>query len=343
MSQTNTASKEKKIGILPVPTFGYAPETKFYAGVVSLFTLKHWSDSVTRVSTAKIEASYTQNKQFTSELSFNLFSRKEKFNTEGAVSWRHFPEFWWGMGNTSLNSALTLYDAKRFEIDMRVSRKYRRYCFVGLRYKMMWIYGIDNATITDNGLLNAVGTEGGIYNGIGPTLNIDNRKNILNPRQGYFLRVSALAFPQTATSASRFLKIETELRKYISLRKNKDVLAFHFYSQLNPGSPPFRLTGLLGSDRDMRGYYQGRFRDQYYFSIQSEYRLHLVWRLGLAAFVGAGDVGGQFSQNSFDSIKPSYGLGLRFLTIKEDDVNLRVDVAFGRQTQGIYIAFGEAF
>ncbi len=39
------AAKVKKIKILPVPVFGYSPETRTYVGAVMLFTLDLYGDA----------------------------------------------------------------------------------------------------------------------------------------------------------------------------------------------------------------------------------------------------------------------------------------------------------
>ena len=51
--------KVKKVKILPVPAFGYEPETKTHIVAVCLFTLDFYQDSTTRKSNAKLEFNYT--------------------------------------------------------------------------------------------------------------------------------------------------------------------------------------------------------------------------------------------------------------------------------------------
>jgi outer membrane translocation and assembly module TamA len=93
----------------------------------------------------------------------------------------------------------------------------------------------------------------------------------------------------------------------------------------------------------MRGYYAGRFRDKNLLVFQAEYRLPLVWRLGLVGFAGLGNVAGKFSQLNLDSLKPSYGVGLRFLFDKKEKIRIRMDIGFGKGTSGFYFSIFEAF
>jgi hypothetical protein len=46
---------------------------------------------------------------------------------------------------------------------------------------------------------------------------------------------------------------------------------------------------------------------------------------------------------SLKRFKPTYGIGLRYLFSKEEKINLRVDLGFGQDTNGIYFGIEEAF
>jgi outer membrane protein assembly factor BamA len=333
----------RKLGVLPVPTFGYTPETRWYVGAVALFTLRHWADSLTRTSTAKAELSFTQNKQFVAEAGCNLFTRGERYNVEGVLGWRQFPEYWWGLGNAAPEAAKELYDATRTEADIRATRQVAPHLFLGLRYRLQFVSRLQGDAGSLIETLPFTGNAGGLSSGIGPSVSYDSRRNVLNPRRGSYLHFSALAFQRWTGSEFNFLRAELDARHYFPLRKGRDVLALQAYGIWSPGAPPFRLMGLLGSDRELRGYYQGRYRDRHYAAVQAEYRLHIAWRLGATAFAGVGDVFGPDSQNSLSALKPNAGGGIRFMMDKKDQVNLRLDFAVGRQSTGFYIAFGEAF
>jgi len=44
------------------------------------------------------------------------------------------------------------------------------------------------------------------------------------------------------------------------------------------------------------------------------------------------------------TIRPNYGIGLRFLMDKKDNINLRLDYVIGSQNNsGFYVSFGESF
>jgi hypothetical protein len=89
----------------------------------------------------------------------------------------------------------------------------------------------------------------------------------------------------------------------------------------------------------------GKYFDRYMVTTQLEYRLSLPMRFGVAAFGGVGEAipGGDqllFRNNSF---LPAGGGGLRFLLSKEYHVNLRADIARGRDGHTFSMGIGEAF
>jgi len=58
---------------------------------------------------------------------------------------------------------------------------------------------------------------------------------------------------------------------------------------------------------------------------------------------GIGDVSGNVSSFLLKGAKPSYGIGIRFALDPEQMVNVRADIARGRDTKGMYFNAKEAF
>ena len=93
----------------------------------------------------------------------------------------------------------------------------------------------------------------------------------------------------------------------------------------------------------MRGYFEGRYRDKTFTTFQAEFRDEIYWRIGFTIFAGIGDVGNTLNSYKFSQFKYSYGFGLRYMFDKDERINIRFDVAFGKNTSGIYFAIKEAF
>ncbi len=74
-----------KVKVLPVPAFGYSPETKSYIGAVCLINLNFYQDCFTRSSNAKIEFNYSWYKQVILETDWNYFYKHENWFTQWLV------------------------------------------------------------------------------------------------------------------------------------------------------------------------------------------------------------------------------------------------------------------
>ena len=134
-----------------------------------------------------------------------------------------------------------------------------------------------------------------------------------------------------------------DARKYFPLAENEEHnISVRFYQSSVLGEAPFYDLSLLGGDKLVRGYLAGRFRDKHLTTWQTEYRVPLIWRFGLAAFGGISIV--YPGLNEIEDLKPNAGMGIRFLVDKQEKTKLRFDYALGKKgDNGFYISFGESF
>jgi hypothetical protein len=66
-------------------------------------------------------------------------------------------------------------------------------------------------------------------------------------------------------------------------------------------------------------------------------------RLGITTFAALGDLAGGFSQLKLFSSKFTYGFGLRFVFYEKERLNVRMDLGFGKDTDGVYFSSEEEF
>jgi hypothetical protein len=100
---------------------------------------------------------------------------------------------------------------------------------------------------------------------------------------------------------------------------------------------------LFGSNSNLRGYASGEYRDYANWAVQGEWRQHLFGKFGVVAFAGVGGTAENVRSLPSTKLLPSVGAGIRFLLAKENGVNLRLDFAHGRHSNGAYLSIGEAF
>ena len=153
-----------------------------------------------------------------------------------------------------------------------------------------------------------------------------------------------------------YTRFDLDFRKYFTTF-GKHVLALQLTLADTWGEPPFENLALLGGKTIMRGHYEGRFRDNTLYAMQAEYRLPLVrsqWidnrdkvpfreRWGIVGFFGLGDVAHSFADIDLNKVKTSFGVGIRYLVLPKERINVRVDFGFGSQIPGIYFNIREAF
>ena len=329
--------KKKRVKALPVPAFGYAPETKTYVGAVCLFNFDFYQDSLTRTSNAKAEFNYTWNKQVIAELGWNYFFKEEKWFTYGTLHYSKYPDTYFGIGSFRDTSERTLFESDRIKVELELLKKIKKKWFAGidLRHFNYFDFSVPQDTIVYEELKDESRT------GLGWVLENDNRNNLLTPTKG-----SLLMFSNNYNFGStNYSQLAIDGRKYFSFgKKIKQTVSTRFFTKHIIGSAPFYDLALIGGDKFARGYFYGRFRDNNFATLQAEYRATLFWRIGLSAFGGASLVYNNFNDFNSNTFKPNAGIGFRFLVDKEQGTNLRFDYAVGAGGEsGFYVSFGESF
>ena len=331
----DTLSRHRRIAVLPVPAFGYSPETKTYFGAVCLFNFNFYNDTLTRSSNAKIEFNYSWNKQLILESEWNYFFKAEKWFMQGLMHFSKYPDRYYGIGANTNDSSELLFQSQRIKLHGSLLKQIAPKLFIGLGLKYQ---NYSNLSYFDNlnsfSELKAQQTVGIRFIALQ-----DKRNNLLTPTKGNYLELSTAINKSETVYSHVFL----DARKYFSFSKSfQPVIAFRLYHLSTLGNAPFYDGAIFGGDRQIRGYFYGRFRDQHSSILQAEYRMKIVWRFGLAVFGGAGLI--YNSSISLENFKPNTGIGLRFLVDKKENTFLRFDYAIGKQNQnGFYVSFGEAF
>jgi len=171
----------------------------------------------------------------------------------------------------------------------------------------------------------------------------DTTPNRFYPTSGMFLNFTLDLFSQDLGSKYSFQAYRLTFNKYGSLSK-KQVLAYNLFVCGTGGKPPFYGNCIYGTNNELRGYTAGRYLDRYMFATQLEYRLTLPKRFGVVGFAGIGEVlPGESQLLRINEVLPGGGVGARFQLSKPYHVNLRADVARGKDTWTWSMGVGEAF
>jgi outer membrane protein assembly factor BamA len=327
--------KTKKVKILPVPAFGYSPETRTYLGAVTLFTFNFYGVANTRISNAKFEFNYTWNKQIILEYEWNYFFKDEKWFSKGKIHYSQYPDYYYGIGSNAPDANKLVYDSNRFLFEAFALKKIGRKLFAGLNVK----YTNYSKVEYDNSLMICPELTSGSTLGIGYSVLKDTRNSLLAPTKGAYIYLNtAYNFAK-----NNYWELTLDLR-YYKTWKDKFTVASRFINDFNFGRPPFYDYAVLGGDKFVRGYYYGRYRDNNLSSWQGEFRFPVIWKFGLAVFGGVANIYSGANHFKPGNLKHNLGLGIRFLVDKKDKTNLRLDYAVGRNgNSGFYVSFGESF
>jgi len=195
----------KNVKILPVPAFGYSPETKTYLGAVTLFTLDLYKDSMTRTSNAKLEFNYTWNRQMILSSDWNYFFKEERWFSKGSLSFSHYPDFYYGIGsNTPLSNEL-LFNSNRWVFEINLLKNLGKDLFLGPNLKYISYSKISYTGISTYPELADQSTFGA-----GVTFLKDSRDNLLTPSKGfYFNLITGCNF-----SKSNYTEASLDVRVY---------------------------------------------------------------------------------------------------------------------------------
>ncbi|WP_273273338.1 BamA/TamA family outer membrane protein [Maribacter polysiphoniae] len=347
-AQVSTDSTVYKTKITPLPNIGYSPDTRLVLGAFMLAQFKpKKSDLETRPSNLMASAAFTFEKQTSIETYYNIVFPKEKWLWNGAVYFQRWPIRYWGVGpNTKDDDEITI-DYRNIAFEQSLYRNINNGFYIGPKVHFRSMYDINLKNVDDGKPLDISdipGGEGGTNIGIGFGGTWDKRNSILTPTENHFVEFSALFYAKNWLSDFSFQTYTLDVRKYFDFDTHgKRVLAFQFFSKLNIGEVPFQDMSLLGGNKIMRGYMEGRFRDKVGLQIQTEYRQFIKGRFGMVLFAATGNIAPKLGDITFSQAKWTLGTGLRYNINKADSTFIRVDFGFGKDTSGFYLTLGEAF
>ncbi len=329
-----------KISFLPAPSLSFKPETNWSFGLSFIGTYSPDSEKIANLSTAQFDIIYTLNKQVIVDLDHHIFLNNSEWLWSGSNSFYNYPELYFSQITDGLSE---LIESRKLEFNNKISKKIRADWYAGIVHRLQILGSV---SFPEEGLIaheQPIGFQGGIAHGFGIGASLDKRINSINPANGgVYFNLNTGIYSSFIGSDFDFMRIEVDYRKYLKIGK-AHTLAIQGVGIFNQGDPPFKLTGKLGGGQIMRGYYWGRYRNRQMYAVQAELRLEVYKRIGMVTFASLGNTNDKLSQLWNKRALASYGLGIRFMLDKKSRANLRLDYAFSKNSQGIYIGYGEAF
>lgn len=323
-----------------LPNVFTTPETGFAGGLAGAYY--PGGGTAARPSNILASVIFTQKSQVTAGLYPELYLRDGSLWFKGEVRGARYPDVFYGIGNGAPESAKEDFTSRYLDISALTRLEVKDQVWVGLDLRFR---GEDVTEVEAGGRLATAGVPGAggaTVFGAGPVLTLDTRDRVLQPRRGSFAEARWTAFHAASGLEGGFGIGTVDLRQFLPLGSGS-VLAFQAKGQLTSGTAPFTLLPKIGGSQLLRGYREGRFRDDVLAALQAELRFPLVWRFGGAVFGGVGEVASAVDAfpDPGDWARAAGG-GLRF-RLNDTGATLRLDWAVGREGSGVYVGFGEAF
>jgi len=318
------------VNFAAIPMVNYDPAFEWnFAGLVNVFFNVTPGDTLSPLSMAGAMVGYTTNKTWYWAIYARLYLDNDNYRTtiaygDASVNFQFYQEL-----NSSFVSFNSVYDAFLFEGSRRV---YNRW-YLGLRYvnlKTQTSYDLEGAEATYTNM-----------NNMGVIVAHDTRDFIYNPNSGDLMNLRTGFYRDWLGSDYKFENYEFDFTKFFSIDTSR-VMVARFAAKIAAGDVPFEGQHVVQRD-DIRGYTDGKHRANQVYALQGEYRWNIYKKWGMVAFGGIATAVNSPKEISFKGLLPAVGVGIRYMAVPSEKINIGIDVAFGKEDWGLYFRIAEAF
>ncbi|MGO2334411.1 BamA/TamA family outer membrane protein [Providencia sp.] len=334
-------SKTVDWGILPGPF--YTPEMGLGVGtaIVGLYRIDK-EDKITQPSSIGLSGFASSTGAFGINFTNYNFIDNDQWRLFISGTLNNVPTYYWGKGYAAgkNDNNKEKYHSQEFKITPRALYKLTDATYFGLG----WHFSSMNASDPDAGarkyFSQTIGGRSVVNSGMSTYFSYDSRDFLPNAHQGQAFEVIYTYFAPSFGSDTRFQTTQLQYAYYHEIT-GKTVFAIDNYARFTTGNVPWDQLSLLGNGNRMRGYYEGRYRDNNIFTSQIELRHKLDWRHGVVGWLGTGTMSDSPSSLGEGHWLPTVGVGYRFEF--KPRMNVRLDFGIGRNSTGVYFQVGEAF
>ncbi|QFU23618.1 outer membrane protein assembly factor [Shewanella eurypsychrophilus] len=175
-------------------------------------------------------------------------------------------------------------------------------------------------------------------NGVGALIQYDTRDNQTNAYSGQRFEFDAMFNDELLGSSNTYQSYLARYRYYYHLFEPL-VLAFEARGCAKYGNAPLWDYCTVG----LRGFSATKYLNKASSSGQIEARWKVFGDFGLVGFAGGGFDSHEISELWDNDMIRSYGMGIRYMVLDSQRINLRLDYARSGDNDAIYVSVAEAF
>lgn len=346
------AEKEKQGDMIITPVIGpgYTPELGFSIAGGALISFKtKKSDPGLQRSSVPITVGFSSTGAFFVSSKVTTFWLSDKLRVNADFWFKNMPDNYFGVGydkisGTPKSDTTTLFDRKWFQLNPQVYWEFKPNYFIGGAVDINYTKGSNpSAGVAEDPYYSAYNDKP-FNTGLGAQVMIDSRDIPVNAWKGWYVMAQAMIYGHYLGGQNNYQVYNVDARHYIQLFKPGQTLAMQIRGRVSDGHVPYGEMSQLGTPFDLRGYLWGEYRDNNMLFGIVEYR-HSFYkkngersRHGLIGWVGTGSIASDWG---FDHWLPNGGIGYRFEV--QPRMAIRLDFGLGKDTQGFYFNFNEAF
>ena len=345
------AFREGKPWISPLVAPAYTADAGFLVsgGMIYSFRVNR-NDTISQRSSLPASIFYSSKGNFGIRTYLKTFWMEDKFRINADLTIKDKDNNYYGKGYDQIESTIqsdstTLYHETTAFADIDLIYKLRPSFFVGLKLRPSYANTKDFAKPVEEDPYRSQFDDQYFLNGLGGQLAYDTRDVVVNAWKGVFFNLSALFYDNVFGSEYDFQDYEFDARYYRTLTRPGNVLAFRFYARSTYGDVPITELSDFSGGKNLRGYLLGHYRDNTTAFALSEWRYtfkkrnNTLSKSGMVLWVGTGSIAPDVV--GLTKWLPNAGVGYRLQL--QPRMNVCIDFGVGRESQGVYFNFTEAF
>ena len=342
----------RKANFSVIPYGGYTLSTGFTAdisGNVGFYTSAAHDENYSIVAA---DLSYDTKIQKIFLTRSEVWTNKNNFKLVSDLRFEKYPTDTYGLGTSTTFATDNDIDYTYLRVYETLFKKITGDFYAGIGYDLDYHYDITASGNADNSIsdFQKYGQPSqSTSSGINLSLLFDNRRNPFYPIGGTY---ASIIFRENATligSNTNWQLLQFDFRKYFRLSTNSNnVLAVWSIMQFSNGYVPYLDLPATGGDmynNSGRGYAVGRFRGKNELYLEGEYRFGITKNGLLGAVIFAnGESFSELRGNTFQTIAPAAGTGIRIKLNKHSNSNICIDYGVGTGgSRGFFVNLGEVF